>query len=153
MMRASASRVLGAALLLACDAPLPAVPTNATATKSVVVCWRDADRGDEPSNAALIESMARRLRGAGYAVVANGSCDVTLEWNVATKGWRNEDDDSYRAATLTVRAVGGTFIDKIHLEFGPGQVPANDSDRLAILLVNQLNASQKLADFARTKSE
>jgi hypothetical protein len=132
--------------LLACETPIAAVPTMATATKDVVICWRDADEGDDGANAAITTALAKRLRGAGYHVITKGVCEVSIEWGFSSRGHDNENDSSYRQATVTLRA--DKVIDKIRLEWGPGQVPTDDADRLAILLVNAINASAKFADYA-----
>ena len=141
-----------ALLALGCDQPIPAVPTSATATKDLVICWRDPDQGDDASNASMIHAMAKALRGAGYQVVTKGICEISLEWQLASRGHENEFDSSYREATLTVRD-GSTFIDKVQLEWGPGQVPTDDPNRLAILLVNALNASAKVAQYASDNAD
>jgi hypothetical protein len=133
-------------LLLACETPIAAVPTMATATKDVVICWRDTDDGDDGANAAISRGLAKRLRGAGYHVITKGVCEVSLEWGFSSRGHENENDSSYRAATITLRA--DKVIDNIKLEWGPGQVPTDDSDRLAILMVNAMNASAKFAEYA-----
>lgn len=131
----------------ACDRPIPAVPTMATATKSLAICWREPDSADDASDTALMNAIKARLRGAGYSVLTKGVCDIDLSWKYATRGQRDEDDESYREVTLTVRGDGP--LDVIRLAFGPGDVPAKDPDRLAILMVNALNKSAKVADYAR----
>lgn len=151
-MRLRSSTWLAVLLVVACDHPIVAVPTTATATKGLVICWRDADQGDEGASSTLITVMAKHLRAAGYHVVTKGTCDISLEWAFASRGHDNEFDSSYREATLTVRD-GSTFIDKIKLEWGPGEVPTDDSNRLAILLVNALNASAKVAEYARQNTD
>lgn len=136
-----------ASLAVACDHPIAAVPTNATATKSLAICWRDPDKGDDASDTTLMNALKARLSSAGYHVLTKGVCDIDLSWKLATRGHRNEDDESYREVTLTVRGDGP--LDVIRLSFGPGDVPTSEPDRLAILMVNALNASTKVADFAR----
>jgi hypothetical protein len=136
-----------AVLAIACDHPIAAVPTMATATKSLAICWRDPDKVDDASDTSLMNAIKSRLASAGYRVLTKGVCDIDFGWKFSTKGTRNEDDESYREVTLTVRGDGP--LDVIHLSFGPGEVPTSDPDRLAILVVNALNASAKVAAYAR----
>jgi hypothetical protein len=103
--------------LVACETPIAAVPTMATATKDVVICWRAPDEGDDTANAAISTALASRLRGAGYHVITKGVCEVSLEWSFSSRGHENEGDSSYRQATLTLR--GDKVIDKLQLEWNP----------------------------------
>ncbi len=132
---------------IACDHPIVAVPTMATTTKTLAICWRDPDKADDQSDTALMNAFKSRLASAGYRVLTKGVCDIDVSWKLSMRGTRNEDDESYREVTLTVRGDGP--LDVIHLSFGPGDVPTNDPDRLAVLMVNALNASAKVAEYAR----
>jgi hypothetical protein len=134
-------------LAAACDHPIAAVPTMATSTKTLAICWRDPDKGDDASDTALMNAFKSRLSSAGYHVLTKGVCDIDVSWKLSTSGHRNEDDMSYREVTLTVRGDGP--LDMIHLSYGPGDVPTSDPDRLAILMVNALNASAKVAAYAQ----
>jgi hypothetical protein len=137
--------------MIACDHPIVAVPTMATSTKSLAICWRDPDKGDDASDTALMNAIKSRLSSAGYHVLTKGVCDIDLSWKASTSGHTNEDDMSYREVQLTVRGDGP--LDVIHLSYGPGEVPASDADRLAILMVNALNASAKVAEYARKNED
>ena len=134
-------------LVVACDHPIAAVPTMATSTKTLAICWRDADKGDDASDTALMNAIKTRLGSAGYRVLTKGVCDIDISWKFSSRGTHGEDDMSYRDVTLTVRGDGP--LDVIHLTFNAGDVPAGDYDRLAILMVNALNASAKVAEYAR----
>jgi hypothetical protein len=135
------------ALALACDHPIAAVPTMATSTKTLAICWRDPDKGDDSADTALMNAIKSRLSSAGYHVLTKGVCDIDVSWKLSMKGTRSEEDESYREVTMTVRGDGP--LDVIRLSFGPGEVPTKEPDRLAILMVNALNASSKVADYAR----
>lgn len=125
----------------ACARPLPAVPTAAGATKTLTICWREKDEADE---GALHDALTSRLRGAGYALSAH-DCDVGLE--IATAWKRERAHSGYERATMVVRS-NDAVVDKIQMAFEPDDVPEDEPDRLAILLVNALNASAKVAALA-----
>lgn len=135
--------------LAACEQPIAAVPTHATATKTLIVCWRDPDSGDDSTDRPLMMAFKARLITAGYHVITKGVCEISIGYKTQTKGYRNEDDDAFREVTITVRGDYDKPVDVIRLEFGAGEVPANNLDRLAILMVNALNASAKLAEYAK----
>lgn len=147
MITSSSRLLLTVVFAIACDHPIAAVPTMATSTKTLAICWRDPDKGDDASDTALMNAIKSRLSSAGYHVLTKGVCDIDLSWKFSTRGHRNEDDESYREATVTVRGDGP--LDVLRLSFGPGDVPTGDPDRLAILIVNALNASAKVAEYAR----
>jgi hypothetical protein len=97
----SAKSISGFVLLLglsACPKPLPAVPTMATATKGLVVCW-----DDEPAVAderPLMAALKTRLTGAGYDLTSR-ICDVQFGYSFL---WREDEGDKYyKEASLIVR--------------------------------------------------
>lgn len=144
-MRWGICGLLVVAGLAGCPKPIPAVPTAAVATKGIVVCWDDASERDDETG--FLKAFKARLVGAGYDVTSR-VCDVVFsygfEWSFDHGG-----DKYYKEASLTVRSGEGT-VDKIKLTFEyPTDMPGTDKDRLAILLVNELNKSAKLAELAR----
>jgi hypothetical protein len=47
---------------VACDHPIAAVPTLATATKDLVVCWRNPDAGDSATPPAKGDPFGKSTR-------------------------------------------------------------------------------------------
>ena len=135
--------------VIACDHPIIAVPTHATATKTLIVCWRDPDSGDDASDRPLMMALKAQLISSGYHVVTKGVCEIDIGYKTHARGQRNEGDDSFRDITITVRGDNNIPVDVIHLEYASGEVPADNLDRVAILMVNAINASAKLADYAK----
>lgn len=136
--------VLSLLLVAGCPKPLPAVPTAATATKDLQICWNDKtiDDADRPFMSALKKALVH----AGYDLEAS-VCDATLGYHVQSASEHGRE--FYKSATLTVSDSSG-IVDKIHLEFSePTDVPLDEPDRLGTLLVNELNKSEKVAALAR----
>lgn len=115
----------------------------------MTVCW-DSKLGPGP----LRPLVAYRLREAGYILVDH-NCDFALSWAVRTQrqtrgvgGGRGTRPGGVRAhyskATL-VAIRDGTIVDEVHWRFGEFDIPQDEPDRLAILFVNWLNASPKVA--------
>jgi hypothetical protein len=129
----------------ACDKPIAAVPTTATATKDLTVCKHDTDEGDDAPMRGVVDAMKTRLTGAGYRLV-DANCDIQLSFSFTTK--TRDGDSGIRDATMVVRDGNAAFVDKIHMEFQQSDVPADEPDRLAILLVNALNVSAKVGALA-----
>lgn len=130
--------------LAGCPKPIAAVPTTATATKAIVVCWDDPSERDDDTG--FLKALKARLIGAGYDLTSP-VCDIVFSY--AFEWGSDRGDKYYREATLIARTGSGT-VDKINLTFEyPTDVPASDTDRLAILLVNALNKSEKVAALAR----
>lgn len=123
---------------LAACAKEPLVPTKALAKASI--CWR-ADELD--GDTAALTALAPRLTGAGYSLVRTG-CDLSLA--LTTRWVKTQGYADYREVTLNVHG-GSTLVDRIHLEFEPGEMALDDPDRLAIALVNALNRSTKVTEY------
>lgn len=133
----------------ACDKPLAVSPTKAP-TAGLSVCWRDPDDGDLGIDRALRTTLANRLKAAGYVLVKRG-CDLSVSWAYTTRG--NDDDNAFRTARITVRTGDGTLLDEHDFQFGQSDLPADDADRLAIVLVNAINASPKIATMVAPATE
>ena len=132
---------------LACARPA-VVPTQADeATRGLSICWRDADDGDEATNRVLIKALADRLKRAGYDLDPH-DCSIQMSWAYSTK--TVADEESFREVKMTVRdATNGSLVDTMDMHFGEGDVRSDEPDRLAVILVNALNASAKLHEYGR----
>jgi hypothetical protein len=138
---ASVVVALGAA---GCETPIQAVPTMATTTQGLAVCWSPPDEGDAASGTGeLKKAVGARLGSAGYRLVTAGHCDLRLSWDL--KSQEHNGTHGYREVTLIMRDGKGTFVDRAHMEFLQWDVPVAEPDRLAILMVNAVNASAKVA--------
>lgn len=131
---------LGATIVVvvACDRPLAVAPTKAL-TPGLSICWRAPDAGDEGTDRALHVAIGNHLKDAGYVLTSN-SCDLQVEWGYETKG--REDDMAFRTARLTVRGPNNELLEHRDFEFGPSDLPIEEPDRLAVVLVNAINASR-----------
>lgn len=117
----------------------------ATETKGLVICWNDAEKLDDDSKPFLV-AFKKRLEAAGYDLTSS-VCDVTFGYGFRWKEDRGEK--GYTEATVTI-SDGKAVVDRIKLEFEEvWEVPSTEPDRLAILLVNAMNKSTKLAAVAR----
>ncbi len=145
--RAGVTTAVMALAIQAC-APPPAVPTRAGPTAGLSVCWQEKSE-DEVVNAPLREAMRVRLTGAGYTLVSK-RCDVRLHWRYTTnnplRGQRR-----YTSATLEIRGVGSKPIDEVYVDGARAEATFDEPDRIAIGLVNAMNASAKLAAYAATR--
>ena len=132
----------------ACQPP-PATPTRADSTAGLSVCWRPDDAGDDEAGLVLRRALRARLETAGYKTVAGGRCDIQMQWTytAATKG----GDVSFTSTTLVVRGKGDQLIEKYRVEFMRGDAPIQEPDRVAVRLVNEMNASAKLAAYAANR--
>jgi hypothetical protein len=140
------------AFVVACVQPLAIAPTTATGTKDLVVCWHDAeDEEDSASSEAIMNAVGKHLHEAGYRVVAKGACDIRVTWELASLGRVNENDSSYGEVRVNVRERNLDLVDTMRFVFTRGQVPTGDSDLLATVIVNAVNASPKVAAYARAK--
>jgi len=136
--------------LAACPKPIAAVPTMATGTKGLVICWNDEEKNADQDDRAFLTALRKRLEGAGYDL-SSRICDVTLGYHLSSVNDRG--DKGFTEASLTVSGAHG-IVDKIKLSFDePTDVPTSEPDRLAILLVNAMNKSEKLAAFKRRLHE
>lgn len=147
-MRKLMQVLVGVVLFAACDRPLAVSPTKAM-TPGLSVCWREPDSGDEGTDRALRLAMGKRLEQAGY-VLTPRSCDLGVDWGYTTKG--RDYDMAFRTARLSVRGRGNKLLEHRDFEFGPSDLPIEDPDRLAIVLVNAVNASTKVASLMPTPS-
>lgn len=130
--------------LAGCPKPVPAVPTTATATKGLVICWNDAENKSVDEDKAFLVAFRKRLESAGYDLTSS-LCDVTFAYSFRSKGEHGEQ--GYTEVTLTLSDAHGV-VDHIKLEFEEvWELPTSDHDRLAILLVNAMNKSDKLAQY------
>jgi len=140
----SAKRALAAGVILlgaSCDQPLAVSPTKAV-VPGQSVCWRALDAGDAGLDRALRVAIGKRLESAGYALVPT-ACDLSVSWGYTTKG--RDFDMAFRTARLSVRGRGDAMLEHRTFEFGPSDLPIDDPDRLAIVLVNAVNASARVA--------
>jgi hypothetical protein len=111
----------------------------------LTVCWRPVDAGDEGLDRALRASIDLRLRGAGYVVLTRNVCDIAPTVSFVA------DHDDFRSVTLTIRQRSGALVDNVHLSLAEGQAPRAQPDRLAVLLVNALNASARVVALAERR--
>jgi hypothetical protein len=109
--------------------------------KGLSVCWREPDQGDEGVSRALRITLGQRLVAAGYELV-HSRCDLHLDWGFHVHG--PSYDKAFRSARLIIR-TRDEVVEKLKFEFSATDAPANESDRLAIILVNAINASPKVA--------
>jgi len=145
-MRKLMQVLVAVVLVSACDRPLAVAPTKAI-TPGLSVCWREPDAGDEATDRAVRRAIGKRLKDAGY-VLTTGSCDIGVEWGYTTKG--RDYDMAFRTARLSIRGRGDALLEHRDFEFGPSDLPIEDPDRLAIVLVNAVNASRKVASLMPT---
>lgn len=141
--------LVGGLLALSCGRPIAAVPTSAGPSRGLSICWVKTDATYTGTRRALHEAIKTRLEGAGYLLVER-ACDLRLWWN-----WYSRNDttfEAFLAVDLKVQNGSGDLIDKIRLEYGATEVPVSEPDRLAILMVNAINASSKVAAVARARS-
>ncbi|HEY1954425.1 MAG TPA: AgmX/PglI C-terminal domain-containing protein [Polyangiaceae bacterium] len=149
MQRHLGAVIVGAGFLFtsACGKPLAVSPTHARAP-GLSVCWRDVDDSDLGLERPVRVAIGKRLEAAGYTLVKHG-CDLAVGWSFTTRG--HGSDTAFWGLRMTVRRGDGTLVDHGERTFGPSDLPADDPDRLAMVVVNALNASPKVA--AVTHSE
>lgn len=146
------STFLAVMALAACGRPPPATPTKAEATKDLLVCWYAPNEGPDPEEVgatpeavALRRSIHTRLEGAGYKL-ASKKCELRVRWHDTWK--ERGGDKGYTAATLTLFTPKGEVIDVVQYELERNNFPVEEPDRLAILFVNSINGSAKVAAYA-----
>lgn len=132
--------------LAGCPKPIAAVPTSATITKGLVICWNDEEQKADDDDKPFYAAVRKELERAGYDLTSR-VCDVTLGFKL---GWQTDQGDKgYTNASLVVSDAHGV-VDKFELHFDQiTDVPYKEPDRLAILLVNEMNKSQKVAAVTR----
>jgi len=118
----------------------------ATATKALVICWTVPSTASDEQKVFLTAFKAR-LEGAGYDLTSR-VCDIDFAYGF---GWREEAGDKYWREVTLVVSDGSGEVEKIKLEFEGYDFPLDKPDRLAIVLVNRLNASDTLAKLARER--
>jgi hypothetical protein len=122
----------------------------ATTTRDASICWSN-ERGE------LHDHVGERLKEAGYVLVPNG-CDVRLSWSAKRHPGRNGIGRGWRSirphissANLVVRTGDDSaLIDELHWDFNELDVPDDDPDRLAVIFVNALSSSKKVAAIEPT---
>jgi hypothetical protein len=122
-------------------APHAVSPTKA-ATRGLSVCWYEAVAADQRANRDVRKAIAKQLEAAGYRVIPR-DCDLRLSLSYTL-----EDGAiglSFRTAQFAVRdRTRAPLLDET-FKFGSSEVPIGEPDRLAIVLVNAMNASSKVA--------
>jgi len=145
------------ALLVACGVPPPATPTKAEATKDLVVCWAAPTEGPDPEEIgvrpeaiALRRAVRKRIEEAGYTL-APKKCDLRVRWH---DDWKERGGDKwFSKATLTMFTPKGEVIDVVEYELERRNYPVEEPDRLAILFVNSMNGSAKVAAYAEKQRQ
>jgi hypothetical protein len=152
--------------IFACAKPTPLTPTSADATKGMSVCWKSIEESSSaaPSSDAtttttttatttgdeslkLRRAIGERLESAGYTLVAK-DCDLRLAWAYTT-ATRNEGSD-FRSISVTIKArKEDRILDLVKLHLDPDAAPIDQPDRVAIPVVNAMNASPRLATYAK----
>jgi hypothetical protein len=130
------------------ETPAP-VLRQATTTRGLKICWRADDEGDDAVGRALRAALTQRLGQAGYVLVPS-SCDFHLAYTSTTQ-WRHPPG-WFAQVRVVLRSRSGSFLDKLVLNFNPYDVSADDFDQIAILVVNGLNDSPKLAGVTSVRS-
>jgi hypothetical protein len=130
------------AVVASCHHPIDPVLRPAP-VNGIQVCWQPEDQGDdlEPVQRELHKAVGQRLADAGYRLVARG-CDLQVFYQYTTKG---VGLGSFRTVHVVLRDDIGKFMDRFALDFAPSEAPADEPDRVAILLVNGVNDSAKVA--------
>ena len=163
-------RMAGAALIIislagavACGPPPPPVPSHADATAGLRISIGDGDKveylgtGDDAARddetakamAAAQHALVTRLESAGYVVVTGkGPWDLTASTTFTIKRVRHEDP-AFGRARIRLRDRKGNVIDEITLEYRNNTAPTAEPDRVAVSLVNEMNSSLKLSNFAQ----
>lgn len=132
----------------ACTNAIEAVPREARATRGLRVCWDSRNEGEDDAAFALKQAIGTRLAGAGYVLVPN-RCDFRVSWTTKWQEHRDGAHPWYTRVGIVLRTPSGTFLDSLTLEYLQGQVPVEEPDRMAILMVNAINDSTRLAPGAR----
>jgi hypothetical protein len=110
---------------------------------------RDADRRQAFTGAH--RALMARLTAAGYVVVDKAPYDLSAGTSFSIKKLRREDP-AFAKARLRLKDRKGNLVDEITLEFHGRVAPANEPDRVAVSLVNEMNKSPKLVTFARNRA-
>jgi hypothetical protein len=121
--------------------PLAVSPTKAPKS-GLSVCWRAADAAGRGLNHDVRAAIGKQLEAAGYRVVPR-ECDLRLSLNYTLED--GASGLSFRAAQLAVRDRDRALLFDESFKFGSDDVPIGRPDRLAIVLVNAMNASSKVA--------
>lgn len=121
------------------------------------ICWKSTE--ESPSNdpsaaetptdesAKLRRALGERLEAAGYTLVAK-DCDLRLAWAYTT-ATRNEGSD-FRSISVTIKArKEDRILDLVKIHLDPDAAPIHQPDRVAIPVVNAMNASPRLATYAK----
>jgi hypothetical protein len=138
--------------MFACAAkPTPLTPTSADATKGMSVCWKSveesSDAASSEESAKLRRAIGERLEAAGYTLVAK-DCDLRLAWAYTT-AQRNDGSD-FRSISVTIKArKEDRILDLVKLHLDPDMAPIDQPERVAIPVVNAMNASPRLATYAK----
>jgi hypothetical protein len=142
-------------LSVGCIEQRPAIPTTATTTSGMKVCWLSSQEREalgvavttkyDNGSAALYDALERRLQGAGYVLVQAG-CDLSLGWHFQRLVPVSSLGDE--VGTMIVRDNHNRLLDTFRVEFFRYDVPLHDPDRLAIWWVNAINSSPAVAQFA-----
>jgi len=163
-------RITGAVLVIAalagtvaCGPPPAPVPSHADATAGLRISIVDGDKveylgtGDDAARddetktfmAGAQHALVTRLESSGYVVVTGkGAWDLTATTQFSIKRPPHEDA-AFGRARIRLRDRKGNVIDEITLEYRNHTAPAAEPDRVAVSLVNEMNSSLKLSNFAQ----
>jgi hypothetical protein len=151
------------AALSGCGGTLPPpVLTHADQTTGLRV--RIADKSDYLGNgeneehddenrkaiAGAQHALVLRLQEAGYVVAEKGPYDVSAGTSFSIKRPRHEDA-AFARARLRLKDRKGEVVEEITMEFRNHAVPAAEPDRVAVILVNELNKSPKVAALVKKR--